>query len=33
MAPKSVRRRVKRRKGLGARFLEEAFDLIEDILD
>ena len=33
MAPKSVRRRVKRRKGLGGRFLEEAFDLIEDILD
>jgi hypothetical protein len=27
------RRKAKRRKGLGRRFLEEAFDLIEDILD
>jgi len=27
------RRKVKKRKGFGRRFLEEAFDLIEDIFD
>ena len=31
--PADPRRKVKRRKGFGRRFLEEAFDLIEDIFD
>jgi hypothetical protein len=31
--PVATRRKVKGRKGFGRRFLEEAIDLIEDILD
>ncbi len=31
--PAGVRRKAKARKGLGRRFLKEAFDLLEDIFD
>ncbi len=30
---KGKRKKVKKRKGLGRRFLEEAFDALEDIFD